>query len=352
MNAASIDGRAKPRGPVTCTRAFTARLGMALTLAGALLLMLLPPTAVLVLGWIVRLMRRETAIAMLIASGAGGRAAAVERLAESRALDTLAPFPGWWRGIWRTCKDGLAALAALTLSLAPVGGLLLLSWWAGWENSFNKGYEQAWVGPAMALAGIAVGIITLVHLPMAFAHLAAEGRLSAVFEFHSVRRLIGAVRWRYAGLVLLTVLLSAPLFLAQILPTFIEKITPQIIDADAATIEQIARRWHVTASVYALAILFFLRRAAARLYARAVVDLPAGTSAFADKVRATLALPAAQPCARPARSFMSLVVTSLVMSTAWFGFFAMLYIAQFANHAWWNWINHPLLGLPWVFRVL
>lgn len=35
-------------------------------------------------------------------------------------------------------------------------------------------------------------------------------------------------------------------------------------------------------------------------------------------------------------------------AATWTAFIAQLYVAQFANHAWWNWLNHPLIGLPWI----
>ena len=69
---------------------------------------------------------------------------------------------------------------------------------------------------------------------------------------------------------------------------------------------------------------------------------------FTDLVRAELGVPQIgmqKPVARwPG------ILTTLLTAAAWFGFIAALYVAQFANHAWWNWVSFPMVGLPWIFR--
>jgi hypothetical protein len=336
-------------------RALATRAAHTLKLAIAFALMLSPLTAPLVLGWLVRLMRREAAIACLRSATGDTRRGAVSRLAghAERELAALAPLPGWWQGIAVTIVAVLKAAAGLVLLLLPFGAMLLLAWWAGWENSFNKGYEQAWVGPLLALAGVATGVVTLAHMPMAFARFAAENRFDALFGLRRVRMLIAVVKWRYVLLSWLSVLACMPLFLAQVLPAFIEQINPDIVDADPEAVQRVATRWHAVATLYALCMLFLLRRSAARLYARAAGHLPSGTSSLVDEI--TRSFPEggrAAPVAAPAHATLGACVAALLIAAAWIGFFAMLFIAQFANHAWWNWTNHPLIGLPWVFRVL
>jgi hypothetical protein len=52
------------------------------------------------------------------------------------------------------------------------------------------------------------------------------------------------------------------------------------------------------------------------------------------------------------RGWAGAAISSVLLVAVWFGLIAQLYVAQFANHAWWNWINHPIIGLPWIFRPL
>ncbi len=331
--------------------AFARRASMAAKLIIAAALALTPLTAVLVLGWIVRLMRRETVISCVRHAHTCSRDEAIVRLDAVDTLNAYSRFPGWWLGLWQTVLGGLKAFIVLALLTLPFGALLLLSWWAGWENSFNKGYEQAWAGPTVALAGIVLAVAILSHLPMAFARFATEGTLWSAFELRQVRRLIRAVRWRYLALTILTVLATAPLFVAQIAPTFMEKINPRVLTADPDELRAIAGRWHLMATIYLLVALFFLRRWAARLYARAVLAEPNAAGPFVRETLSAIGLDTSN-AEEPRRHWTGMVLATLLGCAAWGGFIVMLYVAQFANHAWWNWVNHALVGLPWVFRPI
>jgi hypothetical protein len=342
----SAEGMVSAR-PVT-RRSLLGRLSASIKIAIAMLLALTPITAILVLGWLVRVMRRETAIAIVRRALGIGRDAALQRLASSGHPD-LARFPGWWTGLWDSVRAGVVSLVAVTIATLPFGALMLIGWWAGWENSFNKGYEQAWVGRTLAISGMAIAVVVLSHWPMMLAHYATERRLAAILEIGVVRRLIGRVRWRYAALTIVTVLSAPPLLLAQILPAFIEKIRPDLIDAGPAQVAAVAGRWHLAATIYLVLALLVLRRWAARLYARAVLLEQPPSAQFAHGIARAAGLQVATPSIQR-RRWISAAMAGLVTSAAWLVFVAALYIAQFANHAWWNWVNHPLIGLPWVFR--
>lgn len=331
------------------------RLAAVVNIIIAAVLCLTPFTAVVVLGWIMRVMRRE----MVIESGRYSRANGKRDVSRKVALATVhalpqlrgtARFPGWLKGFWDTLKSSLRAVFAMSLALLPFGTILLLSWWAGWENSFNKGYEQAWVGPLLAAVGIALGAFTLVHLPMALAHHAAEQRVGAIWSIGLIRRLIGRVRWRYLMLTLATIALSAPLFLVQILPAFMEGIYLGLATASPEEIEAFALFYYAGATVYLVLVLLVLRRWAARLYARAALLLQSNELRFIHQVSEMLDRPPAP--ARPAPGRFGGMVAGLLTLAGWLAFVAALYVAQFANHAWWNWISFPLTGLPWIFRPL
>ena len=333
------------------TRGLIYRLSALAKCVVVVALALTPFTGFLVLGWLARLMRREAVIAGVRKSRDLSRSQALGLMQTDSVLSDFVRFPGWWSGLWRTVVDGLRAVLVVAALIVPFGLILLIAWWAGWENSFNKGYEQAWVGPLLGLTGVGIGIALLSHLPMAFAHFAAEGRVRAAFDLGVIRRLIRAVRWRYVLLTLATVLLSAPLYLAQILPTFMEKINPALINADAATAAKIAFQWHLGATIYLVTVLIILRKWAARLYGQATIGVSPGTDSFV--MRITRSVTADTGDSEPTRrGRIGGLIAGLITVAAWLGFFVMLYIAQFANHAWWNWVNHPIVGLPWVFRPL
>ncbi len=330
-------------------RGLRARLLAVFSIIVAMLLALTPVTAVLLLGWYMRIMRRETAIALYRYGGPEKkRTLALARIATSPELAEIHRFPGWWTGLLETFKASIKAVIALAAATLPFGVLLLLSWWAGWENSFNKGYEQAWVGPLLALLGALLAVFTLIHLPMAMAHHAAERRVGALLDLKTVRRLIRHVPWRYLVLTLCTVAASAPVYLAQIVPTFIEGVFPELATAGPDEIKAFALRWHVGFSIYLVLVLLVLRRWAARLYARAVLANGGRGGDFSFLVQQNLGLP--QTAEGKPAGRLSRLVTSLGLVAAWFSFIAALYVAQFANHAWWNWLNNPILGVPWIFR--
>jgi hypothetical protein len=341
-------------------------LGIPIGIAVAIVLSLNPLGAVLVLGWLMRLMRRETAIAAIRELRRVNRSEALGLLASRPDLRALAPWTGWLRaaepksgrlgrwlgGLGETIRLGAVTALALALATLPFTALLLLSWWAGWENSFNKGYEQAWAGPALALVGIVAALFVLQHLPMAGAHLAAERRVAALFDLPTVRALIRAQRWRNLWLALLTVIAALPVAGAQILPTFVEAVQPGFAEMPPEIIAAVAARWHAVPTIYLVLVLVLLRRAQARYYARAALRLGSPRTSFVQHIAGQFG-PGGVTQAAPGCGRFGGFIAGLALTAVWAAaFIAPLYVAQFANHAWWNWLNHPLIGLPWIYRPL
>ncbi|MEM9147244.1 MAG: hypothetical protein AAGC57_13695 [Pseudomonadota bacterium] len=302
-------------------------LGGWLRLGLAVLLALHPLGAVLVLGWMLRLMRDEAAISRArLASGAGPRRAPLPRwiAGPTGARRWLARRLG---GLWETLRWGLASLLTLAASTLPFTLLWLLSWWGGWENSFNKGYEQSWVGPTVALVGVAVALPLMIRLPMALAHQASKGRMSAFFARAAVARRIRAAGWRYVGLIALTVLAALPLFVLQGAPVFVEAWSPGFIERNPDEVNAFISAYRLGATAYLVLVLLRLRRAAARLHARAELRLESG--------------PLPGPLARLGGLLRTLLCLALV-----FGLVAQVFVAQFVNHQWAVWLLPPLQGLP------
>jgi hypothetical protein len=113
-----------------------------------------------------------------------------------------------WHSFWLNLKFG--ALGLLCTYLMTGWGCLLIwtSWRYGWLNSFHKGYEEAWFGPALGITGSLLFILALFYVPMAQAHQAATGQARAFFEFRFVWRLIQSRLTAYVGLAALIAVAS------------------------------------------------------------------------------------------------------------------------------------------------
>ena len=165
---------------------------------------------------------------------------------------------------------------------------------------------------------------------MALAHQAAEGRMGAFFAFRDVRQLIRLAGWRYVGLSLLFVVAALPLFVAKAAPVFVEQWSPGFTGRNAAEVEAFGRGYRLWTSCYLLATLVYLRRASARLHARA-------------------ALASARTNTSPSLLlWIATIARSLLLGIVWFALVAQIFVGQFLNHAWIAWLNHPLIVLPWL----
>ena len=267
-----------------------------------------PVTAVLVLGWLMRRMRFAMGLEDMRPGwllGHGGSA--------------LNRFAG---GLWSNLRHGVSAAFTLAIVTLPFTAVWTVTWWAGWENSFNKGYEQAAAGPLLSAFAMAVASIILSAVPMALAHQAAEGEWRAFFQGRRVRELIARAGWRYAALIIATAVLALPLTFSRMAALFIENIVPGFAALPPEEADRHVMTMALLTAAYVFLSLTLLRLWAARLHARAAErsDHPS----------------------RVARWFYG-----LLMFAASFAFVLQIYVSQFFNHAWVNWLSHPFFFLPW-----
>jgi hypothetical protein len=319
--------------------AATARLPVRLframfNLVAGSVLCLSPLTALLALGWLSRRM-----------------AARVDA-----RLGRAAVHPGWilgprgkgWivrllGGLAANIRDGVIAAAGLAALTLPFTMLWLGAWWAGWENSFNKGYEQSAVGPVTWLLGALIALPILAHLPLALAHGSAEGRFGAFFEYRRIRSVFRAAGWRVAWLALVSVLLCVPFLGVRALPVFIEGIVPGFADMTAAEQLQIAQVFDFAGASLAFVIVLLLRDYASSIYARAVPCAARGhaKAVWQDHDAHAVDSKAREP-SRPMAAFW------LIMSCAiWSGLPILIVMGQFMNYAPVLWLTHPVFLLPW-----
>lgn len=176
-----------------------------------------------------------------------------------------------WAGFWLNFRLGLQCLIA-TWSVTGWGCLIMLfSWEFGWLNSFNKGYEQAFVGPITGWLGLVLFLLSMFYVPMAQTHLAATGDLRAFFDFRFVWRLIQACPWRYA---FASMFLSVSAILMQILKTLpvgFDDHMPQLLDATDQEFHHYLKGY-LSGCAYGLIIALILTRLlAALVYRRALL---------------------------------------------------------------------------------
>jgi hypothetical protein len=297
-----------------------------------------PVTAVIALGW---LMRRSGYLARTRFGAAeevpgwlfgpretGGRAS-------GRVVRALG-------GLGANIRSGLLALAALLIWTLPFTLLWLGAWWAGWENSFNKGYEQAFVGPSVFLAGAVLAALILPALPLMLSHVAAEDRLSAAFDLRRLRSVIAQSGWRIPALSLIAAVFALPFAAARGLVTTATDWAPWI--ADLSPDDLAALQGRITLGLAALAFftVWIHRALATRIYARAAARAAGVRPGLWD---GTEAAEGAMP-AHPASRLLTGLCYAVAMAST-LGLAFLILAGQFLDHAWWRWIFHPALTLPW-----
>ncbi len=298
-----------PARPMRLTRAF----GTLRDLIVGTLLCLSPITSILALGWIIRRMH------LSIRRRNGDAGAVPGWILGERGSGWLGRLIG---GLAANIRVGLSG--ALSLGLVSLLFTLpwLLAWWAGWDNSFNKGYEQAWAGPALFFTGIGAYLFVMLHLPMALAHQAATGRWLALFEWRELRRVVARTGWRHALFAATSVVFALPLFAARGLPVFVEGIIPGFADFTPEQVANVAGIANLVVGAYIFATLWWLRTWSARIY----------SDASARKKRPNLIL----------RCLRNATITAI-----WSGLVVLIVVAQFLHHSWWAWLTHPAFLLPW-----
>ncbi len=314
-------------------RGLLARLwGSLFSLFVGALLCLTAPTSLIALGWIMRRMRfvalRKSGISTEAPGWVLGRGKGVSRLVS---------------GLAQSIREGIMAATSMSLAAAPFAVIWLLSWWAGWENSFSKGYEQAFVGPLLGLVGVAIFCVVMIWFPLALAHQAVENRALALFEWRKVRSAVRHTGWGYFALALATVFLALPVFAGRGLVTFASGIVPGFDEMTTEDIASMARTIDLVLAAYVFAALVFLRSWSARIYASAMMRALSGSDAdlwqdsrlFGGQLRGQ-------------RSWkVTHWVRLALISMVWFGLAAQIFVAQFLNHDWHLWITHPFFLLPW-----
>lgn len=357
-------------------------------------------TAILSIGWTFRLMQRVAVTRWWSLSNRsqGG----VSFRADARTVPALRDFqswPGWFfhrSGLGVVRRDWAAAQGMWAKSRLAVSGpfgalkenlvggvqgifnvwvltalpvlLWQFGWYSGWDNSFNKGYEQFSVGQFISVAGIVTFLPVMLYLPLAQARQAVTGDWRTFYQFKTVWRLIQ--RRRLACLVLAGVysLVSFPLALTRVLPSFITSNNPAFAAMSDAELLDWANNYYFWVSAAGFAAYALLHLLAARIYAGAVVEAcRAGAltqrelSVFERHMLSGLQLIELETPGKPHIAIKIVAAAArpawrAAMTTAtlmiWFSFVAQIYVSEFfVYHQARGFINQPLIQLPW-FRYV
>lgn len=266
---------------------------------------------------------------------------------------------------WRTFTAGALAYFNTAVMTLPGAVLWMFAWYDGWNNSFHKGYEQAWVAPVVGLLGSVLFIAAMLYVPLAQARQAAAADWRAFYAFRVVWSVTRAKWLSCLGLAASYAALALPVTLLRMAPNFFGNAIPA--GAGEAAAGDFLLKYSYGACLYVLAAGTALRLAAARVYAAGVLELVKdGVVAEADLAPAERAalgrlglLRAEAPEPRhPVLRVLGWAGTrtgravSLSGAVAlWAAFVFQVFATQFINFTPRStWLNQPLVQLPW-FRL-
>jgi len=242
-------------------------------------------------------------------------------------------------------RRGVGAALSLFVATFPFAVFWLVSWWAGWENSFNKGYEQAFVGPIVGLAGIGVFVIIMVHLPLAMVYQSVTDRAFSLFEIRKIRSVLTHTGWGYVLWTAVLLLFALPIFARRGLPTFAEGIYPGIANMTPEQVADLRSAIKLGTAAYIFVALVILRRWSAILFAKAARRAAWGIDAELWNGSLLKGTEAPSRTTRPLR--LMRVLRMLILLSLWTGVAVLIFVGQFLNHGWQIWLSHPLIFLPW-----
>ena len=266
--------------------------------------------------------------------------------------------------LWLNFWLGLRAITNTWALTLPACLFWWFGWYDGWNNSFNKGYEQAPAGPLISIFGIFLFIAAMFYVPLAQARQCATEEWRSFFQFGLVWSIV-RLRW-FASvcLALLYSLLALPLNILKTATMFQPQRNAGLDHLTDAQVLKHLDGYFFWCALLVLPAYAILRLAAARIYASGILTLvQTGRVSLAE-----LSEPEREPLQRLAlleqsqprrRHFLvrslewagtrfGRVASAVALGLIWFSFEAQIYVAEFFQyHRGLDWINQPLVQLPW-----
>ena len=347
-----------------------------------------PLSSILVVGWMLRLMQYQVWRHWWRVSDLQHQDVTFESfMAQDEQTRTHLHWPNWVLGsapipagapcskmrifsrrlvgsLYDNAKLGLQGMLNTWALTLPGCGLWLSAWFAGWNNSFHKGYELAWVGPTTGVIGVVLFITAMLYVPLAQARQAVTGQWRTFYDFALIWRLIRK-HWRWSIVLSgLYSLLSLPVIALLTLPAFFEHIWPHTTTLSDAEALDFLKTYYFRVGLLGFAVVVALRWLAARFYATAVMAAVQTGSIRVEELSAIEQL--AFQCLNlqtdsPPLHRAFIIRTPLWMGSRliegfavgmtvalWFTFVAQIFVSEFFNyHPIAGWLNQPLVQLPW-----
>lgn len=274
-----------------------------------------------------------------------------------------------FHSLWLNFRVGVAGAFNTFILTLPGCALMLFGWYDGWNNSFNKGYEQFSVGPATSWFGIMLFAVAMLYVPMAQARQAISGEWRAFYQWRLVWRLV-RLRWLQSlGIAAVYALVSFPIFILRAgAPYLAGKATKmsaeELMALPHAQVVQSLNQYFLWCALLILPAYLLVRWLAARNYAAGTaIAIKKGIIAafgLSDFERGALArLNMLEPAPAPPRHILLRVAARVwrfgLRSAAVFAIFLVwviyvfeLYVCQFFHYIpGVGWLNHCLVQLPW-----
>ncbi len=343
--------------------------------------------SVIVAGWTWRLMARISVRRWTRAAGAD-----VALLTEDEVLSQTAAWPRWIVGgasrdqgrgdalvrrlvlkmlgsLGTNVVLGTKALVATAVLTLPSGVLWAAAWWGGWNNSFNKGYEQASVGPLTGLLGVLAFIVAMMLLPYAQARLAVSGELARGFDVRLIARLVYSGPLRFGLVASVFVLASLPVAIGLALP-FSFGSNPEWLDLSRAEVIERLNGYYLLLGFLTFPLYVLAHAVAARCYSGALLRGVKTGSVTLDQLSdverevlgalghlETVGIRHGQSTGsrRWWRRLVAIPAGTLaiaIWAAIWFGLVAQVFVGQFFNYRGLRgWVNQPVVQAPWVESI-
>ncbi len=259
-------------------------------------------------------------------------------------------------GLMRNARLALKGVFCTYCLTLPGVVLWAFSWRYGWDNSFNKGYEQAFIGPTLGISGIVLFIAAMFYVPLAQAQLAVCGNVASFFRWRAVRAVFMHNLHGVVWLALVYALAALPInfLLAAVLFRFNE--SNDVAAIPDAEFQVVLDNYFLFAGVVALPLFAWVRVTAGRVYARGLNSALRRGSLDASTMRGLpdlkeLATHEPTPLALPLRVVRRVAIPPIVLLliVIWFAFVAQIYVRQFLNYVpLRGWVVQPLVHGPWL----
>lgn len=273
-----------------------------------------------------------------------------------------------FHSLWLNLKTGLVAILCIQVVLGWGSLLMHFGWEHGWLNSFNKGYEQAWIGPTLGIVGMLLFIAGLFYVPMARAHMATTGDYRAFFDIGFVWRLVRANLTGYLGLAAVIALVSLPLTVLYHLPVGFDGQLSSWTNASDTELRQMLENYFLACAPVVFLAMLLTYGLSARVYRgglqRAMLRGTITREELPQRLRTWLHRLDQIPVVEPMSGG---VVTRAVVGSARWAYRRLLWTALFVvwllfsvrifageflhRHQVSGFLNHPLVQLPSITHI-